>query len=218
MDLLTDRLHLDTRMTILGHFQRGGAHLVHRQRTVLGDTRQEAYSYTVRYPKRLIVGQVKEMQWMDFNGWLSHSGIELGIDRDQPSLDLGMVSNQLQDFDIQNLILIGGFGAYTVCLEMYNARGSYPAFCMPMVHITVTIRNNVPGAEYSLGADTSLNAIMEVCDATHQNATASRKHVFVVEVHGGQSGVLAVVSSLAVRAASVYSPEEGISLAHLKTL
>ncbi|KAI7820007.1 6-phosphofructokinase [Gamsiella multidivaricata] len=164
----------------------------------------------------LIAGQVKEMQWMDVDGWMAHGGSELGTNRDQPSLDLGMVSYQLQKFNIQSLLLIGGFEAYTACLEMYNARESYPAFCMPMVHIPATISNNVPGTEYSLGCDTSLNAIMEACDAIKQSATASRKRVFVVEVHGGKSGFLAVMSGLAVGATSVYIPEEGISLTRLQ--
>ncbi|KAG0026616.1 6-phosphofructokinase, alpha subunit [Podila clonocystis] len=165
----------------------------------------------------LIAGQVKEMQWMDVDGWIAHGGSELGTNRDQPSLDLGMVSYQLQKFNIQSLMLIGGFEAYTACLEMYNARNVYPAFCMPMVHIPATISNNVPGTEYSLGCDTSLNAIMEACDAIKQSATASRKRVFVVEVHGGKSGFLAVMSGLSVGATSVYIPEEGISLARLQT-
>ncbi|KAI8598207.1 6-phosphofructokinase [Dissophora ornata] len=164
----------------------------------------------------LIAGQIKEMKWMDVDGWIAHGGSELGTNRDQPSLDLGMVSYQLQKFNIQSLLLIGGFEAYSACLEMYNARNSYPAFCMPMVHIPATISNNVPGTEFSLGTDTSLNAIMEACDAIKQSATASRKRVFVVEVHGGKSGFLAVMSGLAVGATSVYIPEEGINLSRLQ--
>ncbi|KAK3827767.1 MAG: hypothetical protein J3Q66DRAFT_321022 [Benniella sp.] len=65
---------------------------------------------------------------------------------------------------------------------MYNVRRFYPAFYMPMVHIPATIRNK---ASYNLGADTSMNAIMEACDTIYQNATARRKRIFVVEVHGG---------------------------------
>ncbi|KAF9585607.1 6-phosphofructokinase, alpha subunit [Lunasporangiospora selenospora] len=164
----------------------------------------------------LVAGQVKEMEWMDVDGWMSQGGSELGTNRDQPSLDLGMVSYQLQKFNIHSLLLIGGFEAYTACLEMYNARHLYPAFCMPMVHIPATISNNVPGTEYSLGCDTSLNAIMEACDALKQSATASRKRVFVVEVHGGKSGFLAVMSGLAVGATSVYIPEEGVNLIRLQ--
>lgn len=164
----------------------------------------------------LMAGLVKELKWMDVDGWIAHGGSELGTNRDQPSLDLGMVSYQLQKFNIQSLILVGGFEAYTACLEMNNARNVYPAFCMPMVHIPATISNNVPGTEFSLGCDTSLNAIMDACDAIKQSATASRKRVFVVEVHGGKSGFLAVMSGLAVGATSVYIPEEGINLARLQ--
>jgi 6-phosphofructokinase 1 len=164
----------------------------------------------------LMAGLVKELKWMDVDGWIAHGGSELGTNRDQPSLDLGMVSYQLQKYNIQSLILIGGFEAYTACLEMSNGRNLYPAFCMPMVHIPATISNNVPGTEFSLGCDTSLNAIMDACDAIKQSATASRKRVFVVEVHGGKSGFLAVMSGLAVGATSVYTPEEGISLSRLQ--
>lgn len=164
----------------------------------------------------LMAGQIKELKWMDVDGWIAHGGSELGTNRDQPSLDLGMVSYQLQKFNIQSLILVGGFEAYTACLEMSKARDVYPAFCMPMVHIPATISNNVPGTEFSLGCDTSLNAIMDACDAIKQSATASRKRVFVVEVHGGKSGFLAVMSGLAVGATSVYIPEEGINLSRLQ--
>ncbi|KAF9116015.1 6-phosphofructokinase, alpha subunit [Mortierella sp. AM989] len=164
----------------------------------------------------LIAGQVKEMKWMDVDGWIAEGGSELGTNRDQPSLDLGMVSYQLQKFNIQSLLLIGGFEAYTACIEMNNARNTYPAFCIPMVHIPATISNNVPGTEYSLGADTSLNSIVQACDALKQSATASRKRVFVVEVHGGKSGFLAVMAGLAVGATSIYIPEEGINLARLQ--
>ncbi|KAF9934112.1 6-phosphofructokinase, alpha subunit [Linnemannia zychae] len=164
----------------------------------------------------LIAGQIKELKWMDVDGWITRGGSELGTNRDQPSLDFGMVSYQLQKFNIQSLILVGGFEAYTACLEMNNARDLYPAFCMPMVHIPATISNNVPGTEFSLGCDTSLNAIMDSCDAIKQSATASRKRVFVVEVHGGKSGFLAVMSGLSVGATSVYIPEEGINLTRLQ--
>ncbi|KAG0241190.1 6-phosphofructokinase, alpha subunit [Actinomortierella wolfii] len=164
----------------------------------------------------LMAGQVKELKWMDVDGWIARGGSELGTNRDQPSSDLGMVSYQMQKHDIQSLILIGGFEAFTACLEMKNARSQYPAFCIPMVHIPATISNNVPGTDYSLGSDTSLNAIMEACDAIKQSATASRKRVFVVEVHGGKVGYLAAMSGLATGATSIYTPEEGINLERLQ--
>ncbi|KAF9434958.1 6-phosphofructokinase, alpha subunit [Entomortierella beljakovae] len=164
----------------------------------------------------LIAGQVQEMEWMDVDGWIAHGGSELGTNRDQPSLNLGMVSYQLQKYNIQSLLLIGGFEAFTALIEMSDARCTYPAFCIPMVQVPATISNNVPGTEYSLGAETSVNSIVEACDSLKQSAASSRKRVFVVEVHGGKSGFLAVTAGLAVGATSIYIPEEGISLARLQ--
>lgn len=46
---------------------------------------------------------------------------------------------------------------------MADAREQYDAFCIPMVVIPCTISNNVPGTDFSLGADTALNEIADVC-------------------------------------------------------
>jgi 6-phosphofructokinase 1 len=70
----------------------------------------------------------------------------------------------------------------------------------------------VPLSDFSLGSDTSLNALVEACDAIKQSAAASRNRVFVVETQGGQSGYIATLGALAVGAVLVYTPEDGISL------
>jgi len=57
--------------------------------------------------------------------------------------------------------------------------------------------------------------VVHYCDTIKQSASASRRRVFVVEVQGGRSGYLAVLSGLAVGALSIYTPEEGISLKRL---
>jgi 6-phosphofructokinase 1 len=66
--------------------------------------------------------------------------------------------------------------------------------------------------DFSLGSDTSLNALVEACDAIKQSAAASRNRVFVVETQGGQSGYIATLGGLAVGAVLVYTPEVGVSL------
>ena len=48
---------------------------------------------------------------------------------------------------------------------MAELRDKYPEFCIPMVVIPATISNNVPGTDFSLGADTSVN---EIADVSHQ--------------------------------------------------
>ena len=43
-----------------------------------------------------------------------------------------------------------------------EGRAQYKEFCIPMTVIPATISNNLPGTDFSLGADTSLNAIADV--------------------------------------------------------
>lgn len=47
-------------------------------------------------------------------------------------------------------------------LELFEARSHYEELCIPMCVIPATISNNVPGTDFSLGADTAVNAAMEV--------------------------------------------------------
>lgn len=52
--------------------------------------------------------------------------------------------------------------AYEGVLQLVEARGHYDELCIPMCVIPATISNNVPGTDFSLGADTAVNAAMEV--------------------------------------------------------
>ncbi|CAG8758684.1 8467_t:CDS:2, partial [Racocetra persica] len=147
--------------------------------------------------------------------WTSKGGSELGTTKTEV-YNLDLVAHHLQKQGINALLLIGGFEAYSSLIKLNDARDKYPAFCIPMVCIPATISNNVPGTEFSLGCDTSLNAIVDNCDVLKQSASASRRRVFVVEVQGGNCGYLAVMAGLAVGATNVYSPEYGLSLQTLQ--
>jgi len=54
--------------------------------------------------------------------------------------------------------------AFHSVLMMAELRDTYPEFCIPMTVIPATISNNVPGTDFSLGADTSVNEIADVRD------------------------------------------------------
>ena len=45
--------------------------------------------------------------------------------------------------------------AFHSVLMMTELRDTYTEFCIPMTVIPATISNNVPGTDFSLGADTS---------------------------------------------------------------
>ena len=52
--------------------------------------------------------------------------------------------------------------AYLGLLELLAARQKHEEFCVPMVMVPATVSNNVPGSDFSVGADTALNTICMV--------------------------------------------------------
>ncbi|SAL97232.1 hypothetical protein [Absidia glauca] len=166
----------------------------------------------------LVRGLFEKMDWMGVDGWTTCGGSHLGTNRAIPGkdVDMGMVAYQLQKNDIQALMLVGGFEAFSSLVELDKVRSEYPSLCIPIALIPATISNNVPGTDFSLGCDTSLNVIVSASDAIVQSAQSSRRRVFVIEVQGGRSGFLAVEGGLAVGACAIYIPEEGIDLPRLQ--
>ncbi|KAI8980490.1 6-phosphofructokinase [Pilobolus umbonatus] len=164
-------------------------------------------------------GSVEELTWIGVDGWTSRGGSELGTNRAVPGdgVDMGMVACQIQKYNIQALLLIGGFEAFSAVINLEAARSQYPSLRIPVGLIPATVSNNVPGTDFSLGCDTALNAIVDSCDAIIQSARSSRRRVFVVEVQGGRSGYLAVQAGLACGASTIYIPEEGVNLARLQS-
>ncbi|KAJ3391966.1 6-phosphofructokinase, alpha subunit [Chytriomyces hyalinus] len=178
----------------------------------------------------LVRSEVAPISWQQVINWQSLGGSELGTNRDHPTpvagtnvpdisdayatgfIDCGLIAYALQKHNIQALMIIGGFEAFTSVVTLNAARQIYPAFCIPMVILPATVSNNVPGTDVSIGSDTALNTIVECADRIKLSATASQKRVFVVEVQGGNCGYLAVMGGLASGATTVYIPEEGISL------
>lgn len=164
-------------------------------------------------------GSVEELTWIGVDGWTSKGGSELGTNRAVPgeAVEMGMIAYQIQKFNIQSLLVIGGFEAYVSVINLEDARPKYPSLNIPIALISATVSNNVPGTDFSLGSDTALNAIVDSCDAIVQSARSSRRRVFVVEVQGGRSGYLAVEAGIASGASTIYIPEEGVNLSRLQS-
>ncbi|KAI0661758.1 6-phosphofructokinase [Cubamyces menziesii] len=164
----------------------------------------------------LLDDNVHQLSWLGVDNWMTRGGSELGTNRKLPDIDLGAVAAKFQQYNFHAFIMIGGFEAFTSLLLLEQGRKHYPAFNIPMVHLPATISNNVPLTEFSLGSDTSLNALVDACDAIKQSASASRNRVFVVETQGGKCGYIATMGALATGACIVYTPERGIDLDMLR--
>lgn len=160
----------------------------------------------------LLEDNVNELSWLRVDSWTTRGGSELGTNRTLPSIDIGEVASGFQRHGLDALLIIGGFEAFHSVLQLEEHRHNYPAFQIPIIHLPATLSNNVPMTDFSLGSDTSLNSLVEACDAIRQSASASRNRVFIVETQGGMSGYIATMGALAVGAVLVYTPEDGISL------
>merc|ERR1719259_1290741 len=145
----------------------------------------------------LVEGNIRQMTWSEVSGWVGQGGAFLGTKRTLPEKHLAQVAARFKEYRLHSLLIVGGFEAYHSLLQLHEARDKYPEFCIPMVVIPATISNNVPGSDFSLGCDTSLNEIVEICDRIRQSAQGTKRRVFVVETMGGYSGYLCTLAGLA---------------------
>jgi 6-phosphofructokinase 1 len=161
-------------------------------------------------------GEVKEMEWTSVNGWASVGGSVLGTSRKVPrGKDMYAIARTIENHHIDALLVIGGWNAYVSVYNIMNERSNFPAFNIPIMCLPASISNNLPGSEFSIGADTALNSIVESVDKIKQSAGATRR-CFIVEVMGHWCGYLALMSALATGAERFYLPEEGITLKQLE--
>jgi 6-phosphofructokinase 1 len=164
----------------------------------------------------LIDGDIREMNWMSVNGWAPRGGSELGTGRKIPAgAELYAIARNIEELDIHSLLIIGGWSGYQAAHRLWKERDNFPAFNIPILCLPATINNNMPGSELSIGADTSINNIVEAVDKIKQSS-GSLHRCFVVEVMGRYCGYLALMSGLATGAERVYMHEEGVTLKDLE--
>ncbi|XP_066151252.1 ATP-dependent 6-phosphofructokinase isoform X8 [Euwallacea fornicatus] len=164
----------------------------------------------------LIAGNIKHMSWSDVTGWVGVGGAYLGTKRTLPGHRMGLIASRLEEYRIQALLIIGGFEGFQAALQLSENRDEHHAFRIPIMVIPSTISNNVPGTEFSLGCDTALNEITEICDRIRQSAQGTKRRVFVIETMGGYCGYLATLSGLAGGADAAYIYEEKFTIKDLQ--
>ncbi|HCZ32031.1 MAG TPA: ATP-dependent 6-phosphofructokinase [Holophagaceae bacterium] len=98
------------------------------------------------------------------------------------------------------LVVIGGDGSFRAAEILQREHGILCA------GIPGTIDNDLPGTERTLGFDTALNTAVEAIDRIRDTAS-SHGRLFLVEVMGRSSGMLAVHTALACGAEAVLYPE-----------
>ena len=105
----------------------------------------------------------------------------------------------LKKHNIDALIVIGGDGSLTGG-SLLSDLG------MPIVGLPGTIDNDVWGSDYTIGADTALNTILDAINKLRDTASAHRR-IIVLEVMGRKCGWLAMMAGIAGGAEYVLVPE-----------
>lgn len=165
----------------------------------------------------LIEGQVAPIPWSEVAGWVNQGGANLGTRRTLPAdgNNMELSVEKIREFKIQGLLIVGGFEAFQAGMQFAEARDKYPELRIPICVIPATISNNVPGTDFSIGADTALNEITEICDRIRQSAQGTKRRVFVIETMGGYCGYLATLAGVAGGADAAYIFEEPFGIKDL---
>jgi len=109
-------------------------------------------------------------------------------------------AQDLRAAGIDALVVIGGDGSFTGA-ELLNQEQHVPCIGIPG-----TIDNDLPGTERTLGFDTALNTAIDAIDRIRDTAS-SHERLFLVEVMGRSSGMIAVHTAIACGAEAVLYPE-----------
>lgn len=106
----------------------------------------------------------------------------------------------VKKLEIDALIVVGGDGTFT------GASVFSSEFDIPIIGLPGTIDNDLSGTDYTIGYDTAINTVMEAVDKIRDTAE-SHDRVFVVEVMGRDSGLIALRSGISIGAEAVLIPE-----------
>lgn len=108
--------------------------------------------------------------------------------------------DQLKKHNIDALVGIGGDGTFTGA-KVFGAE-----FDMPIIGLPGTIDNDLMGTDFTIGYDTAINTVVEAVDKIRDTAE-SHDRLFIVEVMGRDSGLIALRTGIAAGAEAILIPE-----------
>lgn len=111
-----------------------------------------------------------------------------------------LAHKNLVENDIDALIVIGGDGTFT------GANIFSKEFDFPVIGLPGTIDNDLAGTDFTIGYDTAINTVVNAVDKIRDTAE-SHDRLFIVEVMGRDSGLIALRSGIGVGAEAIMIPE-----------
>ena len=117
---------------------------------------------------------------------------------------------QLQNHNIDALVVIGGDGTFTGA-NLFTQEYNFPVIGLPG-----TIDNDLAGTDFTIGYDTAINTVVNAVDKIRDTAE-SHDRLFIVEVMGRDSGLIALRSGIGVGAEAILIPEANMGVEGLVT-
>ncbi|MDB5022019.1 MAG: pfkA [Pedobacter sp.] len=111
-----------------------------------------------------------------------------------------LAHQQLLKNNIDALVVIGGDGTFTGANLFSNE------FNIPVIGLPGTIDNDLAGTDFTIGYDTAINTVVNAVDKIRDTAE-SHNRLFIVEVMGRDSGLIALRSGIGVGAEAILIPE-----------
>ncbi|HEY0057460.1 MAG TPA: 6-phosphofructokinase [Pedobacter sp.] len=107
---------------------------------------------------------------------------------------------QLQKCSIDAVVVIGGEGSFT------GAQVFGKEYNVPIMGLPGTIDNDLIGTDFTIGYDTAINTVIDAVDKIRDTAE-SHDRLFIVEVMGRDSGLIALRSGIGAGAEAILIPE-----------
>lgn len=117
---------------------------------------------------------------------------------------------QVKNHNLDALIAIGGDGTFNgsnIFCNEYN---------IPVIGLPGTIDNDLIGTDFTIGYDTAINTVVDAVDKIRDTAE-SHDRLFIVEVMGRDSGLIALRSGIGTGAEAILIPETKTNLKALMT-
>ena len=108
--------------------------------------------------------------------------------------------DKLKEANIDALVAIGGDGTFAGAREFGNE------YDLPIIGLPGTIDNDIIGTDFTIGYDTAINTVINAVDKIRDTAE-SHDRLFIVEVMGRDSGLIALRTGIASGAEAVLIPD-----------
>ena len=116
--------------------------------------------------------------------------------------------HNLKSNHVDALIVIGGDGTFR------GANTFAKEFNFPVIGLPGTIDNDLAGTDFAIGYDTAINTVVHAVDKIRDTAE-SHDRLFIVEVMGKDSGLIALRSGIGVGAEAIMIPQAHMEVGDL---